>query len=201
MPTPTPISTAARHLMALALLLLAFAGLQYAQRQHYIDQGIRQERDRWEEMQRQVERDARATYDENLRLGRRAAAAQLADERQGRLFAERLATERNHATLTLPAPSCTLAISPTPRAQLDLAARAGSPGLTADAVRLWNSALAGVDVPTGACGADGAPDGACAADSGLTVADAWDNQAANALACRIDRGRLTQLQSYLRQAH
>lgn len=77
-----------------------------------------------------------------------------------------------------------------------------SPRLTFAAVRVWNGALAGVDVPTGACGAAGAPagaDAACADDSGLTLNDAWDNHAINARACAEDRQRYRALIDYLKQ--
>lgn len=185
----------------LGLLLIAL-------RSHFIGVGEAQERARWEARQMKVERQAQQDFAANVQLGNQAAADQLADERQVRRHADGLTTERRHATLTLPPPAC---LAPVARAELQpdasppAAPAAEPPGgadgvrLTADAVRLWNSALAGHDVPAGACGADAAAGGPCAANAGLTVADAWDNQAANALACRIDRARLTRLQTYLKQ--
>jgi len=72
-------------------------------------------------------------------------------------------------------------------------------GLTAGAVSLWNSALAGGLVPTGACSLADPASAACAADTEVSLEDAWDNQAANAAACRADRARLAALIDYLTQ--
>lgn len=55
----------------------------------------------------------------------------------------------------------------------------GAVRLSLAAVRMWNSALAGADVPAGACGTDAAPEAACAADSGVTFAAAYDNAVDN----------------------
>jgi hypothetical protein len=71
--------------------------------------------------------------------------------------------------------------------------------LAAGAVSLWNSALAGTFVPTGACSLADPTSPACAADAGLTLRDAWDNQAANAAACRDNSTQLAALIAYLRQ--
>jgi len=57
------------------------------------------------------------------------------------------------------------------------------PSLTHGAVWMWNSALAGRDVPSGACGLADTSEAACAADAGVTVEDAWDNHALNARIC------------------
>lgn len=188
------ISLASKLLACLVLFGLLAAGLQLL-KAHYVGLGEAQERARWEQRERQAEREAHEAYAENVRLGKRYAQAQLGDERQARRHADQLNMERRHATLTLAEPHC---MPPLARSDLRAPGPAG-PGLTADAVRLWNSALAGHDVPAGACGAGGAPADACAADAGLTVADAWDNQAANALSCRIDRQRLNHLIDYLQQ--
>ncbi|MDP9911396.1 hypothetical protein J2W27_003520 [Variovorax boronicumulans] len=61
--------------------------------------------------------------------------------------------------------------------------------LSLAAVWLWNSALAGTDVPAGACGLADTSVEACAADAGLTVDDAWDNHHLNAKSCATDRLR------------
>ncbi len=50
---------------------------------------------------------------------------------------------------------------------------------SAGAVRLWNSALSGADMPAGACGAAGAPAGACAAGAGIGIAQAHANAVEN----------------------
>lgn len=69
--------------------------------------------------------------------------------------------------------------------------------LSLAAVWMWNSALAGTDVPAGACGLAGTSSEACAADSGLTVDDAWDNQTLNAKSCAADRLRFRSLIEFL----
>lgn len=180
------ISSMALIGVGLVLLALAFAyGL-----------GGRHERDHQRALQLAQEREAAAGFAADVRLGNQVSTRHLEAERKARLYADQLTQERRHATLTLPAPDC---LAPLARSDLR-APGATAPGLTADAVRLWNSALEGHDVPAGACSADGATGGACVADAGLTVADAWDNQAANALSCRVDRRRLTNLIDYLNQA-
>jgi hypothetical protein len=72
-------------------------------------------------------------------------------------------------------------------------------GLTAGAVSLWNSALAGELVPTGACSLADPASAACAVGTEVSIEDAWDNQAANAAACRADRARLAALIDFLTQ--
>lgn len=74
---------------------------------------------------------------------------------------------------------------------LDHAGDAGStdPVLSLAAVSLWNSALAGADVPAGACRSDDPTSAACAAGSGITLFEAWQNHATNAFACAADRAR------------
>lgn len=77
----------------------------------------------------------------------------------------------------------------------------GGPGiaLTAGAVRLWNSALAGRDTAAGACGAADAPAGACDADAGITLDEAWANHIENAARCGIDRINHRRLIEFIRQ--
>lgn len=87
------------------------------------------------------------------------------------------------------------------RVELPAAADAGDvPRLTLAAVRMWNGALTGVDSPAGACGAAGAAEGAdaaCAESAGLSLADAWFNQAVNAKSCAEDRQRYQHLIDFL----
>ncbi len=59
--------------------------------------------------------------------------------------------------------------------------------LSAGAVWMWNSALAGRDSPAGACGLADQSDAACTIATTLTLADAWANQAHNAQLCAQDR--------------
>jgi hypothetical protein len=71
--------------------------------------------------------------------------------------------------------------------------------LSAAALGVWNSALAGAPVPAGACGTAGAPERACAAATGVALEDAWGNHIENAARCRIDRQRLAHLIDFLRK--
>lgn len=70
-------------------------------------------------------------------------------------------------------------------------------GLSLGAVWMWNSALFAADTAAGACSAADTASAACAVDSGLGLADAWANHAANARACATDRLRHQQLIDYL----
>lgn len=82
-----------------------------------------------------------------------------------------------------------------------LGAGAGGLELSLAAVRMWNGALAGRDLPAGACGAadDAAGAGAaCAEGSGIGLDDAWDNHALNARRCAQDRQQLRALIGLLR---
>jgi hypothetical protein len=82
-----------------------------------------------------------------------------------------------------------------------VAAQPGSPGsepgLSLGAVWMWNSALLGRDAPAGACGLADTSEGACAADAGVSLQDAWDNQALNARTCAEDRLRQQRLIDFL----
>lgn len=68
-------------------------------------------------------------------------------------------------------------------------------------VSLWNSALLGADVASGACGPDGAPASACAALAGVSFEDAWANHATNAARCAEDRARHAALIGYVNALH
>ena len=90
-------------------------------------------------------------------------------------------------------PSCA---APEPHA--DAAPSADGPHrLSLAAVWMWNSALAGTDVPAGTCGLADTSVEACAADSGLTVDDAWTNHDINARSCAADRFRYRALIEFL----
>ena len=74
------------------------------------------------------------------------------------------------------------------------------PRLSLGAVWLWNSALSSASTPAGACqfdAATGRASAACADSSGLTVEAAWDNQAANAQSCALDRANHQRLIDFL----
>lgn len=81
------------------------------------------------------------------------------------------------------APGCAIVVVPAPGAGV-----AADPAvLTAAAVWMWNSALAGADRPAGACGLADTSEGACAVATSLTLDDAWANHTENARTCAQDR--------------
>lgn len=71
--------------------------------------------------------------------------------------------------------------------------------LTLAAVSLWNSALAGADVPAGACRAADPTSAACAADAGVGIDQAWANHATNAASCAADRARQASLIAFIKR--
>ncbi|MET3476309.1 hypothetical protein [Variovorax atrisoli] len=89
----------------------------------------------------------------------------------------------------------TLDAAPPGDAQRD--AVGGPHRLSLAAVWMWNSALAGTDVPAGACGLADTSGEACAADAGITVDDAWTNHNINARSCAADRLRYRALIEFL----
>lgn len=72
--------------------------------------------------------------------------------------------------------------------------------LSLAAVWMWNSSLAGTDVPAHSCGSADTSEQACAADSGLSLADAWANHHANAKSCAVDRERHRALIEFLAES-
>lgn len=72
------------------------------------------------------------------------------------------------------------------------------PPLSLGAVWMWNSALNQADTPAGACGLADRSEEACAAEAGLTLDDAWDNQALNAKLCAQDRLRHQRLIDFIK---
>ena len=73
------------------------------------------------------------------------------------------------------------------------------PALTAGAVWMWNSALAGADQPAGACGALDPTAPACAVETSITLDEAWDNHGANAEICAGNRLAHQRLIDFLHQ--
>jgi hypothetical protein len=88
-------------------------------------------------------------------------------------------------------------IDPATRAAAQHAGDGGDPALSLGAVWMWNSALLGRDAPAGTCGLADTSEGACAADAGVSLQDAWDNQALNARTCADDRLRHQRLIDFL----
>lgn len=180
---------------------------------HYVAVGAQQERDR-------AQRAAQQQVKEAAQLGARLASQARSEAQAARDQAARLQTEVSHARLSLvrtvgacpgdaalpgaaggAAAGAAVGAATQPGAQQlpDGPPDGGEPRLTAAAVRLWNSALAGRHVPYGACGADDPADPACTAASALDLDDAWSNHVENAARCRIDRIHLQRLIDYLRK--
>lgn len=63
------------------------------------------------------------------------------------------------------------------------------PVLTAGAVWMWNSALAGRDMPSDSCGSADTSEGACDVATDIPIERAWANQRINAKSCAEDRLR------------
>ena len=76
---------------------------------------------------------------------------------------------------------------------------AAEPELSAAAIWMWNSALAGTDRPAGACGLADTSEGACGAATGLSIQDAWANHSENARLCAEDRLAHNRLIDFLTQ--
>lgn len=121
--------------------------------------------------------------------------------------------QRRRAPLVVrvPVPGAQLGAAPTGRQALDPAQTPGlgdlvpsQPGqfelqLSAGAVWMWNSALAGADRPAGTCGLADTTEAACAAGTGITFDIAARNQATNAQLCAEDRVRHDKLIDFILQ--
>lgn len=187
--------TAARALVALVLLLLTAAAGYWA--------GDHQRDNAWKAKEARVVRDALEKYQAEVQRGNEAAGHflnQLGDqEARYEELENRFETLRKRVPLLVPAAA---GEASAPASQAGAAAPPcinflARPQLSLGAVWMWNSALAGADVPAGACGADAASPDACAIGAGLTTADAWDNHTVNAKSCAADRLRYDRLIDYL----
>lgn len=190
------MSPVARALAALVLLLIAAGAGYWA--------GDRQRDNAWQAKQTQVVRDAHQKYQEEVKRGNEAAGHFLAElgQQEDRYAGLEIKFEalRKRVPLLVP-PAASQAPAPAaggaaaaPPLCINFLVR---PELSLAAVWMWNSALAGTDVPAGACGADAATEEACAAGAGLSIADAWANHTVNAQSCAADRLRLERLIDYL----
>lgn len=138
---------------------------------------------------------AHADYVRQVEQGASAAKALVADLGKSADYTKTL--QRRLTDVRVLAPRAEAPAASDPR-QPQLAADAEPVArLGAGAVSVWNSALAGADVPTGACGADDPAAPACAAPTEATVDDAWANHVENAGLCQLDRLTLERLQAYL----
>lgn len=147
----------------------------------------------------QAEADARES---ELRRGEKASGALQAELLQRAIRNDELTKafndyKKHHSIIARPAAACVAAVAGQPGpVQCEPPAGNGS-ALSLGAVWMWNSALANRDTPAGSCGLADASEGACAADSGVTLEDAWDNQALNARLCADDRLRHQRLIDFL----
>lgn len=199
------MSAAARALIALVLLLLTAAGSYWA--------GDHNRNNAWLADQAKAERDAHDEYQAEVERGNAAAGSfleALADQEDRYAQLENtFEALRKRIPLLVPpgaAPAAQAAaagpdscVNPSGApAQVD--GVAVQPELSLGAVWMWNSALAGADVPSGACGADAATaeaGAACAQGAGITLEDAWENHTLNARSCAADRLRHQRLIDYL----
>lgn len=151
----------------------------------------------------QAEADARES---EIRRGDKASGAFQAELQQLQIDNDQLTRAFNDykrrnpilARRAAPAPAPGAAASPVGCGAAVAAAADPEPRISVGAVWMWNSALAGRDAPAGACGLADQSEGACAAESGVTLQDAWDNQALNARLCAEDRLRHQRLIDFLK---
>lgn len=201
----TPMGKAGAALVvgvAAALLLAAAASAIHGA-------GRMQERAAWQ--QKEARRAAQIASDMQAEYERGRAASGRYQLGASALQASYLSLEgpthelRRRIALVLPPAGRVRHDSPVlhaaPQAKPDAAephdAGGGPHRLSLAAVWMWNSALAGADVPAGACGLADTSGEACAADAGLTVEDAWTNHDINAKSCAADRLRHRALIEFL----
>lgn len=196
------MTVAARALAALVLLLLAAAAGYWA--------GDHQRDNAWRAKEAREVFDAHQKYEAEVQRGN-AAAGHFLDEfadqedRYAELQSEFEKLGKRVALLVPPVAGAASAPAAGSEPGVYAAGAAAPPcinflvrpQLSLAAVWMWNSALAGADVPAGACGADAATEEACAAGAGLSIADAWDNHGVNARSCAADRLRYDRLIDYL----
>ncbi|MDO9093395.1 MAG: hypothetical protein Q8R98_17795 [Rubrivivax sp.] len=204
-------------LLVLLVVVSLGAGLRHL-RTSLIEQGRLQERQQAKDDTDQLMREA-------SRVGGQMAALARADATAAREHAAKLQRELRHGRqeqpLLVAAPGLVQLASSgdchAARANLALplemaassagssspAAPSAAPGrglrLSAGAVRMWNSALAGADVSQGACGPDDPAAAACALASAFDIDDAFSNHVENAARCREDRARHQRLIDYLQR--
>lgn len=194
--------TATRALVALILLLLAAGASFWA--------GDHQRNNAWLAKQAKADRDAHAKYEAEVERGNKAAGHFLTElgnqeDRYAKLENKFEALRKRIPLLVPPAVApATQTAGAGSEPRVDQAPGSGMAvrsELSLGAVWMWNSALAGAEVPAGACGADAAAaeaSSACAQGAGITLDDAWDNHTVNARSCAADRLRHQRLIDYLK---
>lgn len=149
--------------------------------------------DRVRELQR-----ALATGQQQLRAAEAAAASHQAQLAQEVRHVQRPPLAACRPVAARPAPAAAPAmlppVEPPPQPGAAPAVDAAPAVLlTAHAVRLWDSALAGEHLPRAGCSATEPASPACAAETAVTLADALENHTVNAALCAVDRARLAEL--------
>ena len=147
----------------------------------------------WAAKQAAAERAAKKDYEAEVARGDKATTALITAQRQHAANYKNF--ERQFNELRLRAPLLALRVLPAgATVPKDDEAVAGATdadtrhfALSAGAVWMWNTALAGTDQPTGACGAASTTTAACAVATALTLDDAWDNHNTNAQICAANR--------------
>ncbi|HSV80100.1 MAG TPA: hypothetical protein VLK85_12990 [Ramlibacter sp.] len=196
--------------LALALIIAALLAGAFAWGGHVKDNA-------WQAKQAKAEREQAAKYQAEVQRADTAAAVYLSDHReqeeryealdvQFKAFRKRLPLVAAARVAVDAAAAPAAAATPAPDRQAEAPGRIelpdAGPPLSLGAIWMWNSALAGRDVPAGACdaaAATGGSEAACAIDSGLGLQDAWDNHRANARSCARDREKLRHLINYLQE--
>ncbi len=201
--------SAALYAWALRLALLAaMAAAGYWAGDH-------QRNNAWLAKQAVTERAADKQYRAEVARGDAATAELIAVQRQHttnyQQFERQFNDLRNRTPLLVRSGGFTpprLPAGPLPRlerqrdsAPVQNAGGAGGDSLSAGAVWMWNTALAGTDQPAGACSALDSSSAACAAASPFTLGDAWDNHRANAEICSANRLAHQQLIDFLMRAN
>ena len=195
------IGLASACVCALVLLACAFVA------------GDRHRDNAWTAKQAKAERQAFEAYTAKVKQGEAAASSYLAASRahtaQYRTLSEQFDALRKRTPLVVArvgqhVPGCTAAGSATASGPGKNAPDDSGPVgvdllLTAGAVWMWNTALAGADQPASACSLADTSAAACAAPTQITLDDAWDNHAANAEICSANRLAHQQLIDFLKQ--
>ena len=187
-----------------ALVLVAAVGGAFVAGDHYRNNA-------WLAKQATAERTAKKDYEAEVARGNKATTDLVTAQRQHaanyKKFERQFNDLRQRSPLVAfsgggsdcgagPSPS-TLPLPAPGQAGADGLRAAGAPSLTAGAVWMWNTALAGTDQPLGACGAASTTTTACAAATPLTLNDAWDNHSTNAEICAANRLAHQQLIDFL----
>jgi hypothetical protein len=189
----------AYKLLALVAVVLALVGGGYRWGAHATDNA-------WQAKEAKRLQDEKTARAAEQRRGEKASGELQAQLLQQAITNDQLqgafnAYKRVHPILFTPVAVGRIApgagVPAAPAGSFELPARL-VPVLTYGAVWMWNSALVGRDAPAGACGLADTSEAACAADAGVSLEDAWDNQALNARICAEDRTRHQRLIDFLK---